>query len=285
MRKITAPAATFALGLLLAGSIATAATTVATSSSAGLKACADTSGNLTLRVKGHCPHAKGVVISTASTAGAAGKTGATGAQGAQGDPGAQGVKGDTGAPGDVSNVYTQAAADARFAPLKIVGSTITLSGSDFHSASSTTGTDLDADGAGVFAVAPAVAPTTPQPPSKFIAGLTALPRNAVLQSVDFYVRHTQAAIDVATANQQNGSASVTVADTNPEDGVLTPDATTLVAQADADIQKITVSVPDTNNPNGLPISSSVVPQLDWQPAAASQGDEIYGATVHFTLNG
>src|ERR1700712_1111125 len=118
MRKIPAPAATFAIGLLLAGSIATAATTA---TSSGVKACADAGGNLTLRVKGHCPHGgKGVVVTTGAAQGPAGVTGAAGAKGDTGAAGQNGARGDTGAPGDVSNVYTQAAADARFAPLKTV---------------------------------------------------------------------------------------------------------------------------------------------------------------------
>src|SRR3954451_9102718 len=181
-----------------------------------------------------------------------------GPRGATGPQGPQGPKGDTGPPGtpDTSDFYTKSESDGRFAPLASAGDTLDIPGTAFVTIAS--GTTLGSNAFfGVYE----------KTGRQFLAAdLQALPPDATITSVDFFIRHNIA----GTTEVHLSQANLAKADEASLHSVS-------VSDIDPSVRKITV-------PGGFTPPPGLVPMLFWLPGATDIKDIIYGAQVHFTLN-
>ncbi len=194
----------------------------------------------------------------------AGQTGEKGARGDSGPAGATGPSGATGPTGpegtpDSSLFFTKSESDARYAPLDAAGSQLDIPGTAFVTLDS--GTTLGSnDYFGVYE----------KTGRQYLAAdLQALPRDARITSVDFFVRH-----NVAGTMEVDLSEVDATSDTS-EHALLQKQITAL----DPAIQTLTVT-----SSSGYRPAAGKIPLLYWLPGATNIADIIYGARVHYTLD-
>ncbi len=250
MRRFTLIAAGFVAGVVLASGIVAA---VAATSGTSAKACVDSKGQLRLLGKHGCSKGtRGLTLS------AAGPRGAAGAPGTAGAPGPAGPTGATGTP-DTSNFYTKSQSDGRYAPLGAAGNELDVPGVAFVPLGASTMLDTS-DFVGVYETAGL---------GGLVANLEALPRDATITSVDFYLLDNTA-----------GTVTVQVVEGDPT-SMTTPTYAGTASLTTTSASEQTVTVTPVFGPYTPPVGDT--PLLYWVPPAASASEVLYGAAVHYTI--